>query len=619
MANDDVLLNLIAKHKEAAGVKDETPAETTPVFEEEQSVPTVEQITPETPTEEEDIYGVGDLMKEIEAEDKAAAEARAQAIAANAAAKANVKKELTMPDAKRNDEYLAEVVDYQGNKVGAVTGMVNRVVAKYRLVSGGIVDVPTEEQIAMGILGKRHVMGELMNIYDDQLMETASPLITPEFESVILSNWIMPDGTRAIDNINEGGVVIDSTMVINNNVPEPQPEKTTPVEEKEVDPPANITINVEPNTPVAVNVDNELVGNITRSKQVNIYVKEISNTDVEAETIIENTDKIGIISKYDSGINDVPVTLPMSGYRCVLRGINYLDFIKLSTPTSGNAVDAEIRRWTIIYNHLKNPSIGDFTDFEDFLRKTKYQDREILMWGILAATLDEKDNIEITCGNPNCKDKHLIEYVPRELLHIDESRIPEWYIAAGQCGVGQEAINVWEQAAGKRVKYTLPDSKVQIEINEPSAYEFITQKLTLLDDLYKRYNPDHSFTEDAASDENFIERADLIEFNYLSSIAMYVSAANIKSDGKIYRYTLWKDIENIISNTLSGQDSAILLQLVSEVRTNATPASFRINDVTCPKCKHHDDYIPIENIQEQLLVQVFMKLGNTQINLIKQD
>ena len=145
-------------------------------------------------------------------------------------------------------------------------------------------------------------------------------------------------------------------------------------------------------------VDNELVGNITRSKQVNIYVKEISNTDVEAETIIENTDKKGIISKYDSGINDVPVTLPMSGYRCVLRGINYLDFIKLSTPTSGNAVDAEVRRWTIIYNHLKNPSIGDFTDFEDFLKKTKYQDREILMWGILSATLDDKDNIENAKG-----------------------------------------------------------------------------------------------------------------------------------------------------------------------------------------------------------------------------
>ena len=618
MANNDPLMGLLKKHKEAHGVVEEAPVvEETPTTElevEEEAV-----TTPETPVEtEEDIYGVNDLMREIEAEEAADRAAREAMIAERREAASNKKRELTVPDEK-DEDYTAEAVGYQGSKLAAITSMVNRVIAKYRIISGGIPEVLEPGSTTMP---KRYVMGELNQIYDAQ--NTPQPVITPEFEAVILNNWIMPDGTPAIQNINEDGIVIDRTMMPKQTV-ESAPEKVADEDEKESeeDNHAVININVEPNTPVEVNVDSELIANMTKTKQVNIFVNEISDTDIESSTIIENTDQDGIITTYDSGINDVPITLPMSGYRCVMRGINYLDFIKLSAPSSGNAVDAEIKTWTIIYNHLKNPSIGAFKNFEDFLQKTKYQDRELLMWGVLAATLDEKDTISITCGNSNCGKQHTIVYYPRELMHLDETKIPKWYLPAYEAAAGPDAVEVWKQAAMQRIRYTLPESQISVEINEPSAYEFITQKLSLLDELYKRYKPDGSFTEDVQNtpenEPSVLERTDMLEFNYLSSIAMYISAVVIKKNGKMYRFTKWRDIEKVVSNSLSGLDSSILLSLIEKVRTDASPVSFRINDITCPHCKHHDDFIPLTNLQEQLLVRVFVKLGNTQINLINTD
>lgn len=608
--NDDVLLNLLNKHKEANGIPTEP---TKPVEEPVEKIVEVDEVPVDANIDvEEDIYGVNDLMKQIEAEEAADKAAREAMFAARQ--QDTRPKELTMPDEK-DETYLTEAVGYQGDKLSNITLMVNKVVAKYRLISGGIQDaVPPESRV----LPKRAVMGELAEIYDSQ--NSANPIITPEFESIILSNWVMPDGSTAIENINENGIVIDRTIMPTETQEENLPVTNDgPVE----DTPAVININVEPNTPVEVNVDNELIASLTKTKKIDIYVNEISSSDMEASTIIENTDQEGIITTYDPGINDVPITLPLSGYRCVMRGINYLDFIKLSAPSSGNTTDAEIKTWTIIYNHLKNPSIGDFKDFEDFLKKTKYQDRELLMWGVLAATLDEQDTISITCGNPNCGEKHTIVYYPRQLIHVDESRIPAWYVPAYQAAAGPEAVSVWEQASQKRVSYKFNDSKISVEINEPSAYEFITQKLPLLDELYQRYKPNSSFSEDMRNtDENepsILERADMLEFNYLSSIAMYLSAVIIERNGKKYRFTRWKDIEKVVSGSLSSTDSSILVSLIEQVRSNTTPVSFRINDVTCPHCKHHDDFIPINNLQEQLLVRVYVKLGNTQINLINMD
>ena len=589
--NIDPLAALMNKHREAIGEK-----------------PVTEAPSSNNTAVEEDIYGEHDMEKEIEAED-AAREAERAAMAAEQKATAEAAAEKTnvfMPPDEKDMKYHEEAIGFQTNKLAIVTTMINKVVAKYKITAGAIPQDNMIDNTGHVVLGQVAVKGELMEQY-----EKNGEVITPEFEKIILENWVMPDGTFAADNVVNGVVVDASTQPVNNApVDSNVPTNNVPVAEEKN---PTINIRVEKDTPVTVNVDESITANFAKAHEVDIVVREVSEKELKMANVIENSNIDGIITSYDSGINDVPLTLPLSGYRCVIRSINWFDFIKLTAPTSNNPVDNELKKWSVIYDHIKNVSIGEFKDLEDFMKKTKYQDRELLMWGLLVATSDDEENIEIRCGNPKCKKPIRLTYRPRTIQHIDEEKIPKWWKAAGDAAPGEEAIKVWESVNGLRKRYQLPNTKIIVEINEPSAYEFVTEKLPLVNELFKRYRPNDEMKDIDSDDPS------LMEFDYLSANALFVSAMTIVRDGKEYRYTDWDSMEDIITKSLNSEDSSILLKIIEKARGNVSPISFRINDITCESCKEHIDYIPINDIGSTLLFQVSRRLSNTQINLIEMD
>ena len=630
--NKDALEDLLAVHAKAAGrnissvqnnisdsvVSQYTPEEktfnTTPVEEESSTPYTGSFADMNVDTIAQDVYGEHDLENEIAEEERAYEQERARI--ANEAITKREEIESSRPFMPPNEDdmrYHNDAIGFQSEKLSVVSNMVQKVVAKYRIISG---EIPETANAEIGTIGRRAVMGELIDIYHKN-----GEKITPDFEKLILCNWVMPDGTLAIHNINSNGIVIDKTMFdqpTNTNVESTDKETDTVEEsnEKTVETPT-INITVEKNTPVTVNVDESIVSQLSKTNEVNVHVKEVTEKELMATTIVENSNQEGIISVYDSGINDVPVTLPLSAYRCVMRPINWFDFIKLTAPTSQNAPDNELKKWSVIYEHIKNPSIGEFENFEDFLKKTKYQDRELLMWGLLVATADDVEPLSIKCGNPKCNNQIKIKYNPRKLVHLDESLIPSWYDDAYKASPGAEAYKVWESVNGRRKRYKLPNTGIIAEVNEPSAYEFITVKLPLMNELYKRYRPDGQMTEVDMNDPS------MLEFDYLSTNAMFVSALTIvrneQGKRKEYRYTNWEDIEKIITTGLDAEDSGILLKIIEKTRTNVTPVAFRVDNVDCPVCGRHEEYIPINDIGSTLLFQVSRRLSNTQINLIEMD
>lgn len=611
--NTDPLADLLKSQAEALGktVAEETTitaAADDTVVNDEVVVPEVTKVEPITFDDddiEDDIYGDNDLANEIKEEDAIAEQQRIATAAENAEnrAKTEVAKISIAPN-PYDKRYQNDAIGYQSEKLSTVSLMVQKVVAKHKLFSGGIPENPVPE---LGVLGRMAVMGELIDIY-----HRSGEKITKEFEDMVLSNWLMPDNTLASSHLSEDGTLNNAVVA---DASSNTANANENAEKKEDAPTINIT--VEKNSPVTVNVDEEMIKRATLSKEINVHVKEVCEKDLLRTVIVENSNQEGIITKYDSGINDVPVTLPMSGYRCVLRPINYFDFIKLTAPTSQNAADTELKRWSVIYDHIKNPSIGDFENFEDFMKKTKYQDREILMWALLVATADEEEGLDITCGNPKCRNHVKLKYDPRTIIHIDQDKIPEWYIPAYEAAPGEEAIKIWENANKRRKRYRLPNTGIIAEINEPSAYDFVTNKLPLLNEIFKRYRPDTVMSEQDMNDPS------MAEFDYLSSNALFVSALTIirEENGKTkeYRYTNWDDIERIITESLDSEDSAILIKLIQQDRNNRNPVSFRVENVTCPKCGRHDEFIPINDIGNSLLFQLSRRLENTQVNLIEMD
>ena len=189
----------------------------------------------------------------------------------------------------------------------------------------------------------------------------------------------------------------------------------------------------------------------------------------------------------------------------------------------------------------------------------------------------------------------------------------KWWSAAGKAAPGEDAVKVWEEASGLRKRYQLPNTKIIVEINEPSAYDFVTKKLPLIEELFKRYRPDSDMSKINPEDPT------LAEFDYLSANALFVSALTILRDGKEYRFTDWSSMEEIITKGLNAEDSGVLLKIIEKARSNVSPITFRVNNITCSACKQHYDYMPIPDIGGTLLFQVSQRLSNTQINLTEMD
>ena len=112
-----------------------------------------------------------------------------------------------------------------------------------------------------------------------------------------------------------------------------------------------------------------------------------------------------------------------------------------------------------------------------------------------------------------------------------------------------------------------------------------------------------------------LEDATLAEFEFLSANALYIEAMTIVKDGTQYRYTNWDDIENILRDSLSTDDSAVLLKIIQQSKSQTSPVSFRIHDIECPRCHYREKYLNISDIGSTLLFQVSRRLDNTQINL----
>ena len=146
-------------------------------------------------------YGDDDLKAEIEEEDRAYEESRRKAYEENAAKVAELKSRTNaLPPQPHNKEEEARDIQFQADKLAIVTTMVNRVVAKYHIIEGGI---PDERSSDGRILERRAVMGELMDMY-----HADGDVITPEFENMILSNWMLPSGITAKDSIDTYGRIV---------------------------------------------------------------------------------------------------------------------------------------------------------------------------------------------------------------------------------------------------------------------------------------------------------------------------------------------------------------------------------------------------------------------------
>lgn len=546
--------------------------------------------------EEEDIYGTNDLEKEIREEDARLAEERKRKLEEKRAAEAANK--AAMPAQSLDPEYQKKAVTFQVDKIAMINRMCQMVLRKYKITTGEIPEsYPPED--THDKLTRLQCMGEMTEYYENH-----GAVIDDTFEKLLLDNWLMPDGQYACEWIHNGDASSDDSDESKEARKVNEDVDTTP------------TINIfapEDASSIVVNIDEDMLADLSEEKKVNVKIKRVSEKELISAPIIENSDKPGIIKPYAPETGDIALTLPISGYRCTVSALNWFEALNLEDVAGKNSADRAIDQWSTIYKHIKTPSIGNFESFEDFLKKTNYLDQEYFMWGLLTATTGDHEEFMNKCSNPKCEKGFLIKYDPHTVAHINKEHLDDDYIKTHEVSPGEEAMKHFNKVQSKRMRYELPESKVIIDLGSPSVYDFINNRLGVLDRLGEQMAKE---AQAAGDPEYRSPRIQLqMTFNlYINSVLIPVTEDGVK---KYYKYDKWNDILEAL-DSLSWGDSGIMMKLMQTVSQKlASPIDMYIENVTCPHCKKHFDKMFIGNIQNQLLFRASRRLENTEISLIE--
>ena len=633
--NNDPLMKLLEKHKkdvekhgEEAGsakvIRKEIPLvndDNTIMSVESDKVVKNEELpksdtTSSTSTNDDDEFGDNDLQNKIAEEEAREERERIAAIEEERRRKAEEAKKIVKVPEYKNPQEMGEAIGFQADKIAMINRMTQMVLKKYFIKEGEIPEAYPAEG-AGNHLTRLQCLGELTAMY-----ETNGNIITPEFEQIILNNWKMNNGQFAIDWVKDntstdenGNIILDQYKLPSkdNSNEKSQEDNNDDTDKKNEGPTINI-FTPDDVSSVTVNIDEDALGEMNFSNKVNVNVVHVSNEELFAgKTIVENSDKPGIIREFTSSSSDVSFTLPASGYRCTMTGINWFDALDIADVAGKNLQDREIEQWSMFYNHMRNVSIGEFTDFEDFLKKTKYVDGSVIMWGLLTATTGDEEEFGYTCSNEKCGKDFVIKYNPHSVAHINNDNITDAYFRASKASPGKEALDVYHEMGGHTLWYTLPDSGIIVELSQPSAYDMINTKLRIQNQLQNQMR------EEAENAENPREYQGA-KLQYYMGINQFISSITIPGttkDSHSYKYTTWNDIVTILGK-LSWKDSNMLSPLMAALsRKFQSPIDMYIENVNCPHCGKHIERLFVTNIQSQLLFSASRRYQNTEINLIE--
>lgn len=379
------------------------------------------------------------------------------------------------------------------------------------------------------------------------------------------------------------------------------------------------------------------VKKIKKSRQIQLNIVETENINIsEIEEIDSNMVDV-VLQQYQRKTNDIVTALPGSKYRVTLSGLTYPEVIDLSTSQEMNNIDGEWKKWSICFNHIKNPSIGAFeeyylykqngksykvykvedvpeniqshkvTKFEDFLRKTSFVDLEYMLWRILCATTRNEELISIDChaiqqNGSECGNTYDWIYSPESLLLVDSipNTILEEMKETGEVSSQEDIFKCFKSSpVNTNATVELLDSGFLINMGHVSAYEYLTNIYPMIKSL--------------ENEENSNDPTLLSKGMAYSTLVVIKSLLIPQPNGKYLKVSKAEDIVKFLS-----QLNEVDWQTISEIsKMSLEPYQFKysLKDIVCPKCKNRSS-IEIEDMSKLVFI-LALSLSSVQVTLKK--
>lgn len=95
--------------------------------------------------------------------------------------------------------------------------------------------------------------------------------------------------------------------------------------------------------------------------------------------------------------NSFPCTAVASRYKCDITPITFEEYDQLQNMVETSKLARENKIWSIIYRHVKNPTIGEFKSFNEFCEHTAWVDRKRFWFAMMCTMRSDTDTIRLRC------------------------------------------------------------------------------------------------------------------------------------------------------------------------------------------------------------------------------
>ena len=417
----------------------------------------------------------------------------------------------------------------------------------------------------------------------------------------------------------------------------PEIKKEDIVEENKVESTDTKVIIDKTNIP-DISWSEEDIKKIKKSRTIELNIVEAADIELgEVEDIDGNVVDM-VLESYNRQVNEVIAPLPASKYRASFTGLTYPEVLDLTTSEKISSLDGEWKKWSICFNHIKNPSIGAFeeyylykkdgkeikvktvnevpenveyhqvTKFEDFLRKTSVSDLTFMLWKILCATTRNQEIVTIDCKavkNDGVLCGHTYDWVYDPTQLLDVTSIPAFLLEemreVAEAATGEEVMKLFKSSSlNTQSTVKLIDSGFIIYLRHISTHDYLTKVYSII----KRLD------EEAAGEE--ITDPTIISRSMAASTLLIIKSILVpKADGKYVRISSPEGIIKAVTK-LNEVDWQTITE-ISKMSLDPYQFTYTLRDLVCPNCKNRSTVV-IEKMEDLLFI-IAQSLSSVQVTL----
>lgn len=336
-----------------------------------------------------------------------------------------------------------------------------------------------------------------------------------------------------------------------------------------------------------------------RIKLVEVSEKKLQTLKIKKKLSAEDDFKV-IKKSFDKSLS--PVIALASGYTCRMGNISAIEAIKLTQAPGTDTANSVLEKWSLIYDKLKQVSIGDFETFDDFLANTAFSDYNNFIYGLLCSSYPEEDAITFTCKTESCVKNKVADF---EIKYKNKQLIRTDLVTEEQSQAMSEIINsaaILDKAKEVHAKAPI-NQTYRLAFDDDSGiiidFGFLTAKDTI-ERLYNKLDPSLLTEENQAS----IVVAHSVQ-------AIYVPDYDAE-DSDDYEYYEITDLNKIVQtlNSMNEYQNRLILSYLERLNGRYS-ISFGFSHVVCPTCKH--DYGEYNMDLDRIVFLRVQQRLNTQI------